>query len=162
MTRILLFLGLCLQAGIAVCSVAEDFTFTVIPSSPTSALPIRLQVDVESGSCYRLPTFLETTRPGDNIVQFEILIDDTCAPNLPSQQEVYNVGPFAAGQYVFRYALCGVTMSGYTCTILHSTPIVVGLHAAPQPSVVPSNGIVSAALLLVLIVAFGALRLRGR
>lgn len=162
MTRILLFLGLCLHAGIAMCSVAEDFTFTVIPGAPTPAVPIRIQVDVEAGSCYRLPTFLEVTRPGENVVQFEILIDDTCMPNLPLQQEIYDVGPLAAGNYVFRYALCGVTMSGYTCTILDSASIAVGLHAAPQPSVVPSSGIASAATLFVLVVVFGGLRLRGR
>lgn len=134
-------LGL-LLGGNAFAGTLADFSFTVLPASPQANQPVQIRVNVEAGSCYPLHNYLGVSHPGPGIVQFEVIISDTCTPDLPAQERVYDVGSFVAGQYVFRYALCGQIMSGdYVCTTVTEEGVTVSpggisidAHAVPALS----------------------------
>lgn len=159
MTRTLFLVFALLYAGIGCAATFGDFTFDVEPSLPVAGAPFDIRVGVAAGSCHRLAPLLPTTALGEHIIRVEVVTSDMCTSN-PAQERTYAMPPLAAGSYTFRYALCGVTVFGYSCAALgDETVTVVPAEAAGDIRVVPtlSESGVAVTALIVLLAAFVSL-----
>jgi hypothetical protein len=150
-----------LAASAVTAGTVDDFTFTMAPPSPMSGEPVQVRVDVAANACYPLPPALVTSQPSANVTQYEILISDTCAPNLPSQSRTYDIGPFPAGLRTIRFALCAGTVFGYVCSPLSEITLTVrgALNAART---VPALSSAALAALIGIFAAIAALLLANR
>lgn len=168
MNRIVAAIFLVFLSGFARGATPNDYTFTLIPASPTAGEPFALRVDVAPGGCWPLHPLLPVSPQGSNVLRLEIVISDMCTPNLPAQERTYEIASLGAGAYTFRYAFCGPTMFGYTCTDVRDVPVTVVAEAlSARPHTVPiwsRAGMVATVALFVLaaLASFAGMSVKGR
>lgn len=146
-------------SGILWAGTFDKFSFTVLPASPVAGEPFSIKVNVVAGSCHQLSPLLPITNLGADIIRVEVVISDICTVN-PAQERVYQIPPLAAGEYTFRYAFCGVTVLGYSCTTIGEDTVVVSPGSVPaRPHAVPTSSWagMAATVLFVLLAAFARL-----
>lgn len=145
--RALLFLVALMAAMPCVAQQANNFTFTVLPSSPIAGQGFQVRVGLAALSCYRLPPSLPTTDLGNNVIRFDVIVPDSCAA-FPQQEATYPVGGLAAGQYTFRYALCPqfVPPIPNSCSTLTEQSVTVGGGASVGS--IPTIGVLGEAILI--------------
>lgn len=123
---------------------SDRYTFTVVPSSPVAGQPFSIKVNAGSGSCHPLQPLFPASPQDANVIRFELIISDICTPNLPAQEQTYEAAPLSAGNYVFRYAFCGSTVFGYSCTTIRETEVqVVKGATSTEPHAVPASSWIS-------------------
>ena len=88
----------------------SGYTFTVLPSPLVEGQPIQIRVQTDPGMCTPLPATLLVSSPSPNVVRYSIGSSDGCfPPNIPAEDRTYTVPSLPAGQYVFRFVVCGFT-----------------------------------------------------
>ena len=138
MNRMAMMLVLVLFSGFLHAGTSDKYSFAVLPPSPIAGESFSINVSVSEGSCHVLLPIFPVSPQGSNVIRFEVVVGDTCTPNLPAQERTYSIGPLDVGSYTFRYAFCGSTVFGYNCsTIRESAVTVVPGAVSPRAHTVP-------------------------
>jgi len=150
---VLLALGTIAFAG------GPTYQIVVSPAAPTAGQPIQIQVSIAANACTFLPSLLLAEDLGGNIIRFDLGGSDACVPNLPAQQQTYNVGGFPAGQYIFRFAECYINPppGGDQCITISEQNVVIGAAES-----VPATADRGLAVLSLLLIACGVTAIRRR
>jgi len=124
--RNLTFWAILFLAG-PVLGQAGQYSFTVIPSSPSANQGFQIRVNLSDLGCVPLPDALQITPLGGNVMQYEVHVPDSCFP-FPPQERTYAVGGLPAGQYMFRFAICPQhipPLPGSTCSTIATRTVAV-------------------------------------
>jgi hypothetical protein len=160
--------GVCLVAlmlAAATTAAAQNgfgYTFTIVPTHPYAGERLQLRVQTIPNMCVRLPAELGVeTLPG-NVVSVSVESSDGCfPPNNPAEDRTYDLIALPAGNYTFRFIVCGPPSPGFPdgCQDMEERSVAVfGTRGATLTVPALSDAAAALAALALLLVAWSTLR----
>lgn len=162
--RILLAAVLLALPALAAAANPYGYVFSVQPNPVPPGHAIRVTIETTYPPCVPLPPALIPLVRPDGVVILELLTSDGCE-NTVNESRTYDIGTLPAGDYVFRFAVCGGNpppgSSGNGCGVLEDVSVRVRGLTGSTFTVPATTGAISAALAaLFALLAGWAIRLR--
>ena len=145
---------------VANAAAGNFFTFTVIPAQPVAGQPFNIQVTKPAEGCGNpLPSGIDAADLGASIIRYALPGYDFCEPNVPAQDMTYDVPALPAGNYTFRFALCG--LFPVDCHTLEDRTVVVIESSTQRRFTIPALSLIGAGSMIAVVLLIGLLRRRS-
>ncbi len=155
--RIALFVVL-LSAMVQSVSAAGPqfgYNFSVSPQPAVSTDTLTVTIEAFTAQCTPLPNAIGLEDLGSGVMQIALDGSDACS-SAPPETRIYTVGSLPPGNYVFRFAKCGINvLPGMPdCVTLQDVPVLV-YGVASTPFTIPALSLGGVLTLVLLALCFG-------
>lgn len=136
----------------ASATAGNQFTFTVIPPQPVAGKPYQLRITKPAEGCGNpLPALIDVADLGGGVIRHAVPGYDFCEQNVPAQDVTYSVPALPAGNYTFRFALCG--LFPVDCQTLEDRAVTVLGQVNPARHTIPTLSQAALAMIAALVLA---------